>query len=469
MATLSVVQVNMLQFIQVTAQYSNAVLVAILPQISNFVKKADLPMPAPITVRQVAEFNCSPLKNEIGGSVVLTNGLWVLYMQGHVYDFRTPHSYYNLQDAREIPKFYGAVNLNEDEALRFVRSAIGKLGYSLKETFTDQEPEINLPLKIGTNTVPYYLFQWRDPVFNQTAVRIELNAEAKRIEEMRLSSPFFRRAPPEIAVRPVLRDNSVPVSATASNKFLADALPKIAAFAGKLKLPLGLTPGTREVENVEFFNGSLGAWVTLSNGYLFTCEYGAVTEFCAPDSISGIRPSIRIPKPLENYLGKWQLDAGEATEMVRNAIRNLGYTERDFNMSNPPDIRTNQPVGKYVVPRYHLFWITNNQMTGQTMSLVSAEVNADQKRLECLRLFNSSIIAEPVVPELPLTPQIKTNNSLVPHSQAVRSSTPKTDSETNNPEKEPIGDPAKYLLEHMGWKTNFPRTNPTVKPFNPFE
>src|SRR5437867_3898701 len=102
----------MMEFIQVTAQYSNAVLVAILPYISDVVKKAELPVPTPVTLRHVREFRCWPLKDDIGGAVILTNGLRLWYSRGYVNGFRTPHSYYNLQDPQEIARYYGPLKLD---------------------------------------------------------------------------------------------------------------------------------------------------------------------------------------------------------------------------------------------------------------------------------------------------------------------------------------------------------------------
>jgi hypothetical protein len=39
----------MFEIFQITVSYSNAVLVAIMPHISNFAKALDLPIPQPVT------------------------------------------------------------------------------------------------------------------------------------------------------------------------------------------------------------------------------------------------------------------------------------------------------------------------------------------------------------------------------------------------------------------------------------
>jgi hypothetical protein len=63
-----------MDLIQITTQYSNSVLVAILPFISSFAQTLHLEMATPVTPAQVAEFRCSPRRGEVGGMLILTNG-----------------------------------------------------------------------------------------------------------------------------------------------------------------------------------------------------------------------------------------------------------------------------------------------------------------------------------------------------------------------------------------------------------
>src|SRR3989442_1162736 len=166
----------MFEFIQVTAQYSNEVLVALLPLFSDFVRKAELPMPTPITAYQVQRFVCDIHMADVGGYLTLTNGLELWYSHGHVEGFRTPRSFYNVEDPAEYPRFYGPLRLNKEQALELARDRLRKLDYTPKQSFTDQEPHIESPPRFGTNVVPHYRFKWTDPVFGGTAVSIELDA-----------------------------------------------------------------------------------------------------------------------------------------------------------------------------------------------------------------------------------------------------------------------------------------------------
>jgi len=61
----------MMQLIHMTATYSNAMLVAILPHVSDCAKQLDLPITQPITTSQVAHFRPSPYKN------IITGGIWL--------------------------------------------------------------------------------------------------------------------------------------------------------------------------------------------------------------------------------------------------------------------------------------------------------------------------------------------------------------------------------------------------------
>jgi len=83
------------QLIHITATYSNALLVAILPHVSDFSKKLELPIPQPITVAQVRRFNLNPYNGHLSGSVVLTNRYWFAFDEGgYVVSFRSPDNFF---------------------------------------------------------------------------------------------------------------------------------------------------------------------------------------------------------------------------------------------------------------------------------------------------------------------------------------------------------------------------------------
>ena len=444
----------MMEFIQVTAQYSNAVLAAIMPQISDFATKLQLPVPLPITVAHVREFRCAPLKDYTGGVVMFTNHLQVSYMLGHVNGFRTPRSYYNLQDPEDIPRFYGTLRLNQDQALEFARENIRKLGFTLKETFTDQEPEIDLPPRIGTNVVPHYRFQWKDPLFGRTCVSIEVDADKKLVHELQLMSLYFSREPPKIAIEVESVVSVTPISAAISNQFLARALPKITAFAKRLRLPLKLPVTIRQVEKVAFTGFDSETRIKLVSGNWFVVREEVVVEFSAPDTIYGRQPPLLDSslRPFTEYLGKWKMNDQDAIASVRQAIQRLGYEVNAFHADKPPNILKPDPVGKYIVPRYSFRWLNNDTNTGATVSVVRAEMDANKKRLVYLSLMGGPLRRKADVPIF----QVETTLA------ATNQNTTQPNHKLTNAPSDDVGlnDTIKFLEKAMRPTTNPPTTLP---------
>jgi len=370
-----------MEWIQITAEYSNAVLLAVLPLTSDFAIKLDLPVPIPITVNHVERFVCMPWKGNPGGYVTLTNGYEFWYGHGYMMGFRTPHSYYNLQDPAHIPKFYGPLRVSESEALRLARDALKKLGYTLKETFADQEPNISMPPRIGTNVVPHYRFKWQEPLYNKTAVDIEVDGTRGIIQNLWLSSMFFWRDPPDVGVAPKLREPAPAISSTTSNEFVARVLPNVTEFAKRLRLKLTLPVAPEQIKRVEFVGTDQTALIQLRNGFWFTWENGNVRGFNSPDSIYGRHPADQ-PCPLGKYLGKSQMSESQAIELARDTILRLGHRLEDFGATGTPVVSSPKPVGKYVVPRYFFQWLVNDKKSGATLSVAWVEVDAGKKMLK---------------------------------------------------------------------------------------
>lgn len=76
-----------------TAQYSNAVLMAVLPLVTDFLAKLDLPVHRPVTVRDVSWCRLSPYTGDIEAAVILEKSRYWFYIdgrQGGVANFRAP-------------------------------------------------------------------------------------------------------------------------------------------------------------------------------------------------------------------------------------------------------------------------------------------------------------------------------------------------------------------------------------------
>ncbi|HXA44509.1 MAG TPA: hypothetical protein VNZ25_03310, partial [Candidatus Angelobacter sp.] len=240
----------MWELVQVTVQYAHAVLLAILPYVSDFSKRLDLPVPTLITTNQVAGFKCDPRLGQTGGTLILTNGCQFTFLDGRVTIYRSPKSYFSLQDPDLIPHFYGPVKLTEKQALAVALGVIDKLGYQRTEFNANKPPTMTTPEKIGTNYIPRYRFRWLDPNFpafqdspatSPALLDIEVNAENGKVEMVVISSRYTRRPSPKVDVVPLLLHSKTtanslkeiptkPVSPAYATAFLDAIIPQISDF-----------------------------------------------------------------------------------------------------------------------------------------------------------------------------------------------------------------------------------------------
>ena len=93
-----------LEFIHITSAYSNAVLVAILPQVTQFSEELDLPVLQPIKQEHVQFFRPDRRAGPgfVGGHLVLTNGYEFWYQHGHVTGFAAADSYFMEQGIEKV-------------------------------------------------------------------------------------------------------------------------------------------------------------------------------------------------------------------------------------------------------------------------------------------------------------------------------------------------------------------------------
>jgi hypothetical protein len=93
--------------IHMTLEYSNAVLVALLPVFSDFARKLELPISTPITCESVGQFAPRRLPGDVGGTLRLTNGWRFDYFRGYVDSFEATKNYLDGQ-RRQITRFFVA-------------------------------------------------------------------------------------------------------------------------------------------------------------------------------------------------------------------------------------------------------------------------------------------------------------------------------------------------------------------------
>jgi hypothetical protein len=209
-----------LQMIHMTATYSNAVLVAILPHISDFAKKLDLPIPQPIKVEMVTEFRPMPIKGYIGGGVQVSNYLFSFSM-GAVDSFRSSDNvYFDDDPATNWPKYaYGKDNMTTNDAIQLARDTLNKLGYEPKLLACDVPPRsFRGPedTKDGHH-VPYCQMRWeryaevtsKEQQDDDDIVTVEVNLNKKKIAGLHFTSKKIWREQPKVDVEPVLEPQSL--------------------------------------------------------------------------------------------------------------------------------------------------------------------------------------------------------------------------------------------------------------------
>jgi len=233
-----------IEFFQITAAYSNAMLVAIMPHVSDFAKKLDLPTPLPITQAQVRQFNCFPRSDHVGGRLILTNGCAFVFDHGRVENFESAHSFFYLQDPRRVSTFYGSIKITEAEALQVAHNAIKKLGYTDAMLASDRRPRIDPPQKDNGHFIARYHIRWYDPTRGGNpnnpprSLEFEIDATTGQIQVVNIDNPNTYRPDIKLKVNPVVMGTGptsapvgigrpvTPVSREYAVAFLKNILPQ---------------------------------------------------------------------------------------------------------------------------------------------------------------------------------------------------------------------------------------------------
>jgi hypothetical protein len=366
-------------FIHVTVAFSNAVLVAILPHVSNCAKQLDLPIPQPITIGQIAQFRPYNMQGMIGGGITLTNGFQFGFGSGFVNSFRSPHDFFNDPAAQahwppDWSSYYGTDNMTTNEAIEMARTAFRRLGYKLEDFHMDGPPtSIEAPFSLRDgNHIPFCKVHWDTPKsMIQTLLRnggyhvnFEIDMQRKQLVGMNLAGRDFFRPQPKVDIVPELEsdyqkrvktqtspDTNSPlpkslqgvqpprplVSASVehSNAMLNAALPHVSNFVQKLKLPLAQPLETSQVvashpsdSDEPFFNVLI-----FTNHYWFMVLRGHVVGFGSPDDWFNEKAT-RTDWP--RYSNNDCLTTNAAIELARNTFRRLGYPLEDYHLDRPP-------------------------------------------------------------------------------------------------------------------------------------
>jgi hypothetical protein len=391
------------EILQVTAQYSNAVLVAIMPYVSDFAQRLDLPIPQPVTMSQVQRFSCYARSDQIGGRVFLTNGCAFSFTKGTVLHYCSPRSFYSLQDPDRVPEFYAPAKLTEKQTVEIARQAVKKLGYDDATFSSDRAPKVSRPSPIAKNRVARCLVEWLDPnqdpraPMSRSTLKVEVNTSTGAIEMLSLLTPAAWRPDVQVAVHPPViagppqaqpyggGTRVYPVSPAYARAFLAAILPQVSDYAKKAGLEVKV-PITRQDVDLPHYECGLVtglpyACLFLKTGDRFWVEHGQVTDFQAHDSYR-LLPSNSPPqdKPPEKFYGPVKVSAEQALAVVRKAITQLGYPAQVPLLRTRPEIVPPAKHGTNYFARYFFNWWRESP----DLATAGAEVDASTGKLESL-------------------------------------------------------------------------------------
>ena len=361
------------------AALSNLVLNLLLPPIADFAQRLDLPEKA-CSPTDVRAFHKAP-RWGVEGAVTFKTGNRYVFTHGYVSEFCTPHAYYGLQDPALIPKLYGSVNMTRSEAIAAARAALGKLGYSEESLYADLEPEVLMPETNGTSIIPRFLVTWPAANKGLPSAQMEINAAERRIESIALFNLSLQREPPALPgskprdTRPVWQRLS-----NTNDALISEALPKMNRFVRLVSLPIELpvTPGTIE-GSVFHLPDLVDARIKLTNGFVFKMKEGTVVGFDAPDVFFTWEHEVCV----KAFQGKAKLSEAEAVNLVRAAVKKLGYP--GLLVAARPEIQRPYGQARSLVPRYLLQW--DCEAKGLDGSTVLGEVDASSGTIKSLLII----------------------------------------------------------------------------------
>lgn len=378
--------------LSVTNQTTMAMLLMLLPYFADFGKRADISVALPTRTNDVMRFTCTQLDGGPNAYVMFTNNAEMWFAHGIVSGYRTPLSYYDLQDPNEIPRFFGPVNVNKAEAIAIARNLLVKVGYDLKDCFADQDPIVTMPPKTGTNVVSYYQLRWMDPVESRPSVQVGLSGIDGKVASFRLFSSVFWRQPPRVAATDPGDASDTTTNARAIRALIPGILTNAATFCSNINLSIFVPSEIAAVDHCEGLEGTNNIELRLTNGYWLYFVKGYVRGFSAPESCFKRQPEDK-RLPIERYVGRWNMTEADALALARGVVRNADSTIRDINVSDPPTEKLAfKQTGNYVIPRFFFQWTkSSDSRPGVATTDIQIEIDADTKTVKYLYIWNGRL------------------------------------------------------------------------------
>jgi hypothetical protein len=197
----------------VSPAYSNAFLVAILPQCADYARTAGFAVRLPITTNDVdtRTYSLGLIEGDPCAFLDLKTGARFVYSHGQVISFYS-------SDVMQLPgrdaplfpayekfqaQFYGRINMTSNQAVALVRETVKRLGYSEKVLHLDEPPRLNGPNRWGTNWVARCILVWQEPNQGPFRAVAEVDMATKTLKSLYINDRVNRniwRTPPKIGV-----------------------------------------------------------------------------------------------------------------------------------------------------------------------------------------------------------------------------------------------------------------------------
>lgn len=399
------------QFFEVTAQYSNAVLLAVLPHVADFNSKIGLRPAGEFTTHSVSRLAINPMvfhpkDGGVQSGIFFKNGYSFWFDFGRVSGFSTSSAYTREQDPDRVPTYYGKIRMTEAEAVAFGRRSLTNLGYRIESWFADLKPEVTLPEQVGTNVVAVYVLKWPAPEGGH-AVTMEINASRRSLEALTFSGRRCIGPPLDIAVTPPRRDSHPftgfhprGINPDYGHRLLPIVIEAVKNYAALLSIALPQALTTHHIHR--FTVGDNGGWphaeLFLTNGAMFVFRGTRVAGYYAPDQFWDDRYRKLSATPPAR---PWRMSDKEMVELARKTLARLPLPEGLLRTQGRPELR--KPGGEFAqrIPHCQITWMYPSPENMTQWSFV--EIDADQKSVKAIYFDDQSFWGNAPAIQVPIT------------------------------------------------------------------
>lgn len=390
-----------------SADCIQAMLLAALPLVNQFLESAHADLTPPVTTNEVRSVGCRYDRLGPMVSFTLTNG-WSFSCQGGIVaGFESPHTFTAIEDFSRLEEYFGRLNLSKSDAIDRARKSLRAMGFSNEELFFDSEPsEFEGPRHEGRNVVPYYMMTWSDPRGNPT-VSAELSGTTGELHYLSvLAQSAYRSGWLDGQLSDACKPEDGGNQEQLNPEFLAEYVPTIIREGSKFLHMIGKLPDqkldTNGIASISIaVRGSLPiARVTLTNGLQFALAGGAVYQFKGTNALWRPPPE---PIGLKGLIGAWKLTEMQALTKARMSVKLAGFDPKELGVNRrPTSVAKPRTAGAaYEIPRFLFQWQIISRK-GLLAAITSVEINAESGELEGLTVQDFLRPTKPMGIDVPI-------------------------------------------------------------------